>query len=214
MSSPLFIAFEGIDGSGTTTQCRLLRLRLEQQFHCTVVATREPGGTPTAERIRGLLLDPVLVGLDPLAELLLYAAGRAQHVRERIEPALAAGTPVLCDRYTASSVAYQGFGRGLAVDLVEKVNAIAAGDCFPDLSIFLDLPVAQAQERCSLRATERDRLEMAGVDLQERVRAGYLEIAARNPVVSLVTDSRPPAAEIGDEIWQALTCKWPGFPFK
>lgn len=214
MSSPLFIAFEGIDGSGTTTQCSLLQQRIEQQFRCPVVATREPGGTPIAERIRRLVLDPRLVDVDPLAELLLYAAGRAQHVRERIEPALEAGTPVLCDRYTASSVAYQGYGRGLGVELVEKVNAIAAGDCLPDLTIFLDLPVAQAQQRCSQRAAKRDRLEMAGIDLQERVRAAYLEIAARNPTVSLVEDSRPPAAEVGAEILRMLTCKWPQFPFK
>ena len=129
--SPLFIALEGIDGSGTTTQCRLLKQHIEQHLHCRVVATREPGGTPAAERIRQLVLDPCLVELDPLAELLLYAAARAQHVRERIAPALAAGTPVLCDRYTASSVAYQAFGRGLSVELVEKVNDIATGGCQP-----------------------------------------------------------------------------------
>ena len=167
-----------------------------------------------AERIRQLVLDPCLVELDPLTELLLYAAGRAQHVRERIEPALAAGTPVLCDRYTASSVAYQGFGRGLATELVEKVNAIAVGDCRPDITIFLDLPVDQAQARCCDRGQTRDRLEMAGIDLQERVRAAYLEIAERNPTVSLLVDSRPPADEVGAEILRALSYRWPGFPFK
>ena len=214
MPLPLFIAFEGIDGSGTTTQCRLLQQHIEEHFHCPVVATREPGGTPAAERIRQLVLDPCLVELDPLTELLLYAAGRAQHVRERIEPALAAGTPVLCDRYTASSVAYQGFGRGLAVDLVEKVNAIATGGRRPDDTIFLDLPVDQAQARLSHRGERRDRLEMAGIDLQERVRGAYLEIAERSPTVSMLVDSCAPASEVGDEILRTLRHRWPGFPFK
>ena len=135
-------------------------------------------------------------------------------MRERIEPALAAGTPVLCDRYTASSVAYQGFGRGLAVDLVEKVNTIATGDCQPDITIFLDLPVEQAQARCSDRGEPRDRLELAGIDLQERVRAAYLEIAARNPTVSMLVDSCPPAPDVGAEILQAVRRMWPHFPFK
>ncbi len=214
LSLPLFIVFEGIDGSGTTTQCRSLQRYIEQHLRCPVVATREPGGTSAAEQIRQLVLDPDLVELDPLAELLLYAAGRAQHVRERIKPALAAGTPVLCDRYTASSVAYQGFGRGLAIDLVEKVNAIAIGDCRADITIFLDLPVEEAQARCSDRGEPRDRLEMEGIDLQKRVRAAYLEIAERTPKVSLLIDSRPPAGEIGDEILHALKHRWPGFPFK
>jgi dTMP kinase len=214
LPQPLFIAFEGIDGSGTTTQCSFLQQHIRERFDCTVVATREPGGTPTAERIRDLVLDPGLEDLNPLTELLLYAASRAQHVRELIRPALQSGTPVLCDRFAASTVAYQGFGRGLDLQIVDQVNNIAVGDCQPDLTIYLDLPVAEAQARCAHRGAQRDRLEMSGVELQERVRAAYLELAAKNAAASLLTDGQPPVAKVAATILAALHQRWPDFPFK
>ena len=123
---PLFIAFEGIDGAGTTTQCERLCARLRLEGH-DVVQTREPGGTEACERIRDLVLDPALKSLDAVTELFLMGASRRQHVAELIEPSLRSGKPVISDRYAQSSVAYQGIGRGLGVDLVSRINKIATG---------------------------------------------------------------------------------------
>ena len=214
MSDPLFIVFEGIDGSGTSTQCNALQRRIEQQFGYNVVTTREPGGTPIAERIRLLVLDPELSVMTPLSELLLYAASRAQHVRELIEPALRSGKPVICDRFTASTVAYQGYGRGLSLELIDQLNEIAVGGCRPDLTIFLDLPVEQAQSRCAQRGTERDRLEMVVTPLQEQVRAAYLEIAQNNADVSLIIDAAPTVHDVTDTIIAAMIDRWSCFPFR
>ncbi|MBC7326452.1 MAG: dTMP kinase, partial [Moorella sp. (in: Bacteria)] len=126
MPGGLFITLEGPDGSGKTTQMQRLEFFLRQRGF-TVVTTREPGGTPLAEAIRSLLLEPCYGPINERAEILLYAAARAQHVAERIKPALAAGKIVLCDRFTDSSIAYQGYGRHLGVDLVRQINSLATG---------------------------------------------------------------------------------------
>lgn len=213
MKQPLFLVFEGIDGAGTTTQAQRLYDRLLEAAY-TPVLTREPGGTPLAERIRSLVLDPEAGAVDDITELLLYAAGRRQHVVEVIEPSLAAGKPVISDRYAASTVAYQGVGRGLGVDLANEVNAIAIGATRPDLTICLDLSVADATERRRHRGLAEDRLEQAGAALQQLVRDAYLAMAALDPTHWLVLDASANLASIHQSIWTELISRFPLFPFR
>jgi len=173
-----FITFEGIEGAGKSTQLGLLRGWMEGAG-LPVLTTREPGGTALGAAVRGLLLSPREGAVAPEAELLLYEADRAQHVREVVRPALEAGTHVLCDRFTDSTLAYQAFGRGLDEERVRGLNAWAAGGLVPDLTL-LFLPATEEGLR---RATAGggDRLEGEGVAFHERVRSGFLELARREP---------------------------------
>lgn len=202
----LFLVFEGVDGSGTTTQCERLERALIDRGH-SVVRTREPGGTPIAERIRELVLDPELKETAHRTELFLYAASRAQHVEELIKPAVKAGSVVICDRFTASSVAYQSYGRGLDRSLVDKVNEIAIGSCVPDLTIYLRISIEEALRRRRTRAEKADRLEEAGQLLQERVARGYEDLFAADPKVALI-DAHPGPEEIAHNIIQTLQERW------
>jgi dTMP kinase len=178
-----FITFEGIEGSGKSTQIQTLMKQLETRGH-RVLATREPGGCPIADVIRAILLDSANRALVPRAELLLYAAARAQHVEQVIRPALAAQTIVLCDRFADATTAYQGGGRGLNTELVEELNAIATGGLRPDLTLLFDMPVELGLSRARHRnqhETLRDenRFEMEELDFHRRVRAAYLALAER-----------------------------------
>jgi dTMP kinase len=210
---PLFIAFEGIDGSGTSTQCQILCDRLRSQGH-DLVETREPGGTERAERIRSLVLDPDLDGLDDVAELLLIGASRRQHVCELIEPALESGKPVISDRYAASSCAYQGAGRGLGAQAVATVNDLATAGRWPDLTICLDLPVSEADRRRRHRGAVDDRIEAAGAAFQERVRSAYLALAERDRDQWLVLDAVPAVDEVAAQIEVEIGVRYPEFPFR
>ena len=169
-----FIALEGVDGCGKSTQAAMLATALRAAGH-TVVETREPGGTPLGEAVRGIVLDS---GGDmaPVAEALLFAASRAQHVVQVIRPALAAGAWVVCDRFVDSSLAYQGAARELGIDAVWAINAPAVDGCLPDLALVLDVPPAIADTRDS---GPKDRIEVEGIALQQAVAAGYRELAAR-----------------------------------
>ncbi|MFL6230092.1 MAG: dTMP kinase [Pyrinomonadaceae bacterium] len=185
-----FITFEGIDGCGKSTQLRLLAsvLRLRQ---LEVVTTREPGGTPLGLKLREALLEAE-GQVDPLAELLLYAADRAQHVRALVRPALASRHIVLSDRYADATVAYQGAGRGFAPPLIEEVVALATGGLKPDLTLLFDLPVAQAQERASNRTRNGragDRIDTEDATFHQRVREAYLQIAGAEPERFRVIDA-------------------------
>jgi dTMP kinase len=210
----LFIVFEGIDGSGTTTQSDLLARYIEEDLGTQVIQTREPGGTPLAEKIRGLVLEPDTREMHFITELFLYAASRSQHVEELIKPALQAGKPVICDRYTDSTLAYQGYGRGLDFGQISEVNSMATGGCKPDLTVYLDIPVEVAKQRRQKRASRPDRLESAGDDLQERVCRGYREVASKNPGPSLMLDATKSARELAAEVRNELRIRWPGFPFE
>jgi len=168
----LFVTFEGIDRSGKTTQAKLLVEALGDE----AVGVREPGGTAAGERIRDLLKDPA-VDLSGESEALLFAAARAELVREVIRPALDRGLVVVSDRFLDSSLAYQGAARGLGVEEVAAVNALATGGLRPDLTLLLDLDVEEA----FARAGEEDRFEAEGADLQRRVAAAYAELAAADP---------------------------------
>jgi len=180
----LFITFEGIDGSGKTTQVRLLHEHLLQQGIDAVVA-REPGGTDVGESIRQILLHPGTQELTPLSELLPYYASRHQNLCQNILPALDRGQWVLCDRYADASLAYQGYGRGLDLSFIEQLNQAVIGQRLPDLTILIDLDPAAALERArqrdQRRAVDEGRFEMESNDFFERVRRGYLTIARANP---------------------------------
>lgn len=170
----MFISLEGIDGSGKTTQAKLLAKALGDE----VVLVREPGGTETGERIRGLLKDPALQ-LDPLAELLLFCAARAELVAKVIAPARDEGRYVVCDRFSDSSVAYQGVARGLGIERVEEICDLATGGVWPDVTILLRIDPDAAVARIGRR--KADRFEGEGIELQRLVAEGYDEVARRHP---------------------------------
>ena len=191
----LFIVFEGPDKSGKSTQARRLVDSLRAKGH-DVVHTREPGGTGVAEGIRKVLLDPALT-IDPLAELFLYEASRAQHTQEKIRPALAKGTIVVSERFTMSTDAYQGEARGLGLDKTSALNKIATGGLKPDLTILLDIPVEEFDARDLQR--ELDRLESESAEFRRRVRKGYLKVAKADRR-AVVLNGRLPADTLHEKI--------------
>lgn len=188
------IAFEGGDASGKSTQAALLAGRLG------AVLTREPGGTAVGERVRDLLLDPALVDLDPRAEALFMAAARAQHVAEVIRPALDEGRDVVTDRYADSSLAYQGFGRGLDVEAVRALSAFATGDLWPDVVVLLDVPDDVARQRLGVL----DRFEAAGEDFHRRVVDGFRALAEADPGRWAVVSGVGSVDEVAERVWQAV----------
>jgi dTMP kinase len=194
----LFIAFEGGDGSGKSTQLSLLRAHLEG-LGLSVVVTREPGGTAIGERIREVVLDPASSEMSDRAEALLYAAARAQHVAEVIEPALAAGKIVLCDRFIDSSIVYQGAGRDLGEWRIEELNLWATGQVAPDLIVLLDVAVDEGLRRAGADGTH-DRLEAAGEDFHGAVREAYRRRADAEPHRWLLLDGRLPVEDIRGRI--------------
>jgi len=174
-----FIVFEGIDGAGKTTQMKLLAVALEKRG-TPVLCTREPGGTALGDRLRALLLDPACRDITRPAEAFLYAADRAQHVTEKILPALQRGETVLCDRFIYSTLAYQGGGRGLDREFLTKLNELATGGLAPDLVILLDLPAEEGMRRVAGNRSP-DRLEGEKSDFFRQVRRGYLAQAESQP---------------------------------
>ncbi len=180
-----FIAFEGGEGAGKSTQEGLLAASLLARGH-TVVRTREPGGTPAAEQIRHVVLSPEFEGLDPRAEALLFAAARGEHVARVIRPALDRGDVVICDRYIDSSVAYQGYGRELGPERVRDLSLWATGALLPDLTVVLDV----APEIGLARFAQRDRLEAEPVEYHHAVREAFLSLAEAEPDRYLVLDAR------------------------
>jgi dTMP kinase len=190
-----FITFEGIDGCGKSTQLRLLASELRVRG-LNVVSTREPGGTPLGKRLRAALLD-VQEQVDPLTELLVFAADRAQHVRKQLLPALEAGQIVLSDRYADATVAYQGAGRGFEPGLIQEIVQLATGGLTPDLTLLFDLSVAESAVRTRRRVAARntDRLDIESAEFHTRVRNAYLEIAEANPGRVRVIDARGSANE-------------------
>jgi len=189
-----FVAFEGGEASGKSTQAARLASRRG------AVLTREPGGTQLGERVRDLFLDHDTGDVDARAEVLLVAAARAQHVAEVIEPALFAGRDVVTDRFTGSSLAYQGYGRQLDVADVAAVSAFATGGVEPDVYVLLDVTAEVAAARLG---KDRDRLESAGDDFHERVRGGYREIAGRDGWIVIDGSDAPDAVEAA--VWEAVS---------
>lgn len=198
----MFVTLEGPEGAGKSTQLPQLAKWLEVAGH-TVVTTKNPGGTPIGGQIREILLKPANKELNPLAELLLYAADRAQHVETLVRPALAQGSLVLCDRYIDSTLAYQGYGRGLDRGLIAHLNTLATGGLRPDLTLLLDLPPEEGLAR--VRASRLvDRLEVEALAFHERLREGYLELAAAEPARFVVVDASMPPERVQRRLREAL----------
>lgn len=209
--APLFVVFEGMDGAGTTTQSELLANFLNTHGH-PVVITREPGGTKVGERIRELLLDPSLADMTAKAELLLYSASRAQLVDEVIGPALKAGKPVISDRYAASTIAYQGAGRGLGREVIDYLNRVVVRNCNPDITVFLDVPLEVAHQR--MNNASMDRVEQEGRGFRERVAGAYRKMAADQGKTSLLVDGTEEKNQLADRIVEELRSRWPAFPYR
>ena len=195
----MFITLEGPEGAGKTTQLRALADYLRGCGY-DVVTTREPGGTAIGDQIRHVLHDTANVAMSPTAEVLLYAASRAQLVAEVIQPALAAGRVVLCDRYADSTMAYQGYGRGLDRDALAALTAVATGGLRPDLTLLLDLDVARGLARRRDEGEEMNRLDLETIEFHRRVRAGYLALAAAEPARWRLIDADRPPAAIQDDL--------------
>jgi dTMP kinase len=195
-----FITFEGIDGCGKSTQLRLLAGDLHSRG-VQVVTTREPGGTPLGKKLRAALLD-VQEQVDPLTELLVFAADRAQHVRKQLVPALEANQIVLSDRYADATVAYQGAGRGFEPKLIEEIVELATGGLKPDLTLLFDLSVAESVVRTRRRVASKrtDRLDIENTEFHTRVRDAYLEIAKGAPDRLRIVDARGSVEETHDVV--------------
>lgn len=200
-----FISFEGGEGCGKSTQLKLLAAALEERGY-QVLALREPGGTAAGERVREILLARESDGLSPMAELMLYEAARAQIVSELIRPALDAGTVVLCDRFTDSTIAYQGYGRGLDVELISRLNAAATGGLAPDATVMLFIDPQEGLRR-AMGVTGGDgggdRIEAAGLAFHERVAQGFSRIAMEEPQRVLCIG----AAGTVEEVHQAVLAR-------
>ena len=205
-TGPLFITFEGTEGSGKSTQSRILYRKL-CRHGVQAVLTAEPGGTPLGLRIRALLKGRQTVPIAPASELLLFNAARAQLVETVIRPSLLDGKVVICDRYVDSTIAYQGFGRALDLELVHTANTLATGGLRPDLTILLDLPPGIGLGR---KNSERlDRFEVETLAFHERVRTGYLTAAACDPHRWLILDARQEQRVLGDAIWSRVCERLP-----
>jgi dTMP kinase len=201
---PLFITFEGVEGSGKTTQIKRLRRYLNRKgIPCKV--TREPGGCPIGERIRKILLNPHHREMSPLSELLLYEASRAQHVREVIKPLLKRGTVILCDRFSDASIAYQGHGRKVDLKWVERLNHLSSQGIKPDFTFLLDCPSDVGIKRAlhrnqALKKEKEDRFEREKIQFHQRVRRGYLSIARKEPDRVKVIDTRVGEEKVFEKI--------------
>ena len=197
-----FITFEGIEGCGKTTQLRWLAGRLG----LGVAVTREPGGTAIGIAVRQVLLDPKSRGLTPMAELLLYFADRAQNVAEIVRPALAEGRVVLCDRHVESSLAYQGYGRGLSLEAIRALALLATGGLRPDLIVLVDVPVEVGLARVGQRGAQ-DRLEAEVRGFHDRVRTGYEALLAAEPSRWMRLDGTAAPEAVSEALWSGLVAR-------
>jgi len=210
MNRGIFITFEGIDGSGKTTQLRLLADRMRQAGHQVVEAV-EPGGTEIGRQIRAILLDGRNTHLTPRAELLLYFASRAQNVEEVIRPALAEGKIVLCDRFTDSTLVYQGCGRGLGADVVLTLHEIACQGLQPDLTVFVDIDLdeslARARDRNVTVSSSETRLDDESLEFHRAVRDAYLALASQESHRFLVIDGNASVEEVAESVWKEVASR-------
>ena len=204
-----FITFEGIDGSGKSTQLRLLGNFLRAN-RCDALLTREPGGTTLGVRLRAALLD-AMEEVDPLTELLVFAADRAQHVRRLVRPALAAGRLVISDRYADATVAYQGAGRGFGPELISQIVQLATEGLKPDLTLLFDLPIEESTSRTARRSTGKtatrispDRLDIENSDFHARVRDAYLQIALAEPDRVKLIDTSGPVEQTQERVKEII----------
>ncbi len=195
-----FITLEGIEGAGKSTQAKLLTEALKQKGFNTTL-TREPGGIETSEAIRAILLHK---DIEPVSELLLYEAARAEHFCKVIKPALDSGKVVICDRFADASIAYQGYGRGLDIKMVEELNRIATFGKIPDLTFIVDIPAQLAFERLKQRGNAPDRFERLDIKFFERVRKGYLDLNVKYPKRVIVVDGTKSIEEVHKAILEKI----------
>ncbi len=200
----IFISLEGIEGTGKTTQAKLLAERLIEKGY-KVILTQEPGGTVIGNRIREILLHVDHMEISYMTELLLYNAARAQHLSEKILPALNEGRVVITDRFTDSTVAYQGYGRGIDIQLIMSINGIATGGVKPDITILFDLDVETGLKR-NKGINKVDRLELEDIEFHKKVREGYLQIASREPDRIKIVDASLPLEIVAQKVWEIM--KW------
>jgi dTMP kinase len=204
-----FITFEGGEGSGKSTQARMLAARLQAAGTPTVL-TREPGGSPFAERVRGLLLDAATPAHPPLAEALLFYAARADHLSVTIRPALAAGIWVICDRFSDSTRVYQGAAGDVPAEALEGLERIVVVPTTPDLTLIIDIDVAEGLARAHARrseaanAREADRYEARDAAFHETLRRGFLELARQEPQRCAIIDGRGTAEDVAERVWRAV----------
>lgn len=207
MANERFVALEGVEGAGKTTQAQLLEEWLTREGIAYTLA-REPGGTEVGEAIRTVVQDRPELDVSIETELLLYLASRASFVRQIVEPALARGEFVIADRFSMSTYAYQGYGRGLDLESVRAMDRFATGGLIPRMYLFFDLPVEAGRRRQRVANQSDDRIEQAGSELLERVRRGYLEMAEHDPTVHLIDASRS-AEEVHEEVRKAFRAIFP-----
>ncbi len=208
MDRGIFITFEGIDGSGKTTQLRILAERLRETGR-EVVEAVEPGGTQIGKQIRAIVLDGRNTQLTPRAELLLYFASRAQNVEEVIRPALAAGRIVLCDRFTDSTLVYQGYGRGLGAEMVLTLHKIACQGLQPDLTVFVDIDLDESLDRARDRnvtsSSSETRLDDESREFHKTVRDAYLALAVQEAHRFIVIDGAATVEEVAGRVWKEVS---------
>lgn len=206
MDNVMFITFEGPEGSGKSTQIRLLAEFMRARG-LSVEVVREPGGTPIGDQVRHVLHDTANTAMSPEAEVLLYSASRAQLVSQRIRPSLAAGRIVLCDRYADSTMAYQGYGRGLDLGMLAALTEIATGGLKPDLTLLLDLDVSAGLSRRRVRGEEMNRLDLEAVAFHERVREGYRLLANADPERWVRVQADRPVDVVAADIREAVLAR-------
>lgn len=202
-----FITFEGPEGAGKTTVISEIYNRLEEQGK-KVILTREPGGIPISEKIRTVILDNNHIEMDGKTEALLYAAARRQHLVERVIPTLQAGGIVLCDRFIDSSLAYQGYARGLGIEEVLKINEFAIGTTMPDLTIFFDLSPEEGLARISDGNREQNRLDKESILFHQNVYKGYIKLLERYPNRIVKTDARLSKDEVTENVWNIIRSRF------
>ncbi|MGG2075910.1 dTMP kinase [Lysinibacillus irui] len=204
MNSNLFITFEGPEGAGKTTVIQMIAKRLTEK-NIDVLATREPGGIEIAEKIRTIILNPEHTAMDERTEALLYAAARSQHYFEKVRPALDAGKLVICDRFIDSSLAYQGFARGIGVDEVLSINEFAIGKKLPDLTILFDLaPEVGLARIYATDNREVNRLDVESLPFHQKVREGYLQLVERYPERIHVVNADQDIESVVEDVWLLL----------
>ncbi len=199
MKQGAFVTFEGIDGCGKSTQLQLAAQALRSRGY-EVMTTREPGGTPIAERIRGLVMSAEYDEMVHSCEVLLYLAARAQHVAERVRPALQQGIHVLCDRYQEATFAYQGYGRGMPLEMLRTINRFATDGLEPTLTLIFDVSVEVAHERMYAGGRVADRMEANGTEFHRRIRDGYLALAKAQPLRCVVLDGEREVESLATEV--------------
>lgn len=209
----IFITIEGPDGSGKTTALQQVVPRLQQEMNRKVVATREPGGSPIAEKIRSLILDPLHTDMDSRTEALLYAASRRQHLIEKVLPVLESGDVIFCDRFVDSSIAYQGYARGIGEEGIREINEFATEGIEPDVTLYIDVPAEVGIQRIHANLDEREynRLDQEKLAFHEKVRAGYQQLAKANPERIVVVDGTMSREEVAEACYNIIKNRYPSY---